>query len=127
MKYNIDTKENFDILTPQIDTFSHDLAEEITFFIQKNIQNKRSVIIDFSSIKSIEESSLLNIVNWHHELYNDDLSFSICNLNENIKNELMHLESADILNIAPKLIEAIDIVSMENLERELLGGDDLDF
>lgn len=127
MKYNIVTKENFDILTPNIDTFNNDLSVEISQIIQNSIENKRSLIIDFTSVNLIDDSNAEQIIKWHHELYNSDLSFVICNISENVKSIISNIEDADILNITPKQIEAIDIVSMEGLERELLGGDDFDF
>lgn len=127
MKYNIETKENFDILTPNIDTFNNDLSVEISQIIQNSIENKRSLIIDFTSVNSIDDSNAEQIIKWHHELYNCDLSFVVYNVSEIVKSIISNIEDADILNITPKQIEAIDIVSMEGLERELLGGDDFDF
>jgi hypothetical protein len=37
MKYNIDTKENFDIITPINDLFDQNLAEEIQQFLSASI------------------------------------------------------------------------------------------
>ena len=127
MRYNIDTKENFDIITPINDTFNQELAVEINQFIQNSIEKQRSVIIDFTSINSIEETNTQHIIDWHHEMYNADLSFVLCTLSESVKNILLNMEDAAILNITPKQIEAIDIVAMEGLERELMGDDDFDF
>jgi len=127
MKYNIDTKENFDIITPINELFDQDLAVDINQFIQNSIEKQRSVIIDFTSINSIEETNTQHIIDWHHEMYNADLSFVLCTLSESVKNILLNIEDANILNSTPKLIEAIDIVSMEGLERELMNGEDFDF
>ena len=127
MKYNIDTKENFDIITPINDRFNQELAVEINQFIQNSIEKQRSVIIDFTSINSRDEVHSQNIIDWHHEMYNADLSFVLCTLSESVKNILLNIEDAAILNMTPKQIEAIDIVSMEGLERELMNGEDFDF
>jgi anti-anti-sigma regulatory factor len=127
MKYNIDTKENFDIITPINDLFNQDLAEEIQQFLSASILKNRSAIIDFSSIQSIENNLNQTIIDWHHKMYDSNLSFALCGMNDEVKKSMQENEESDILNITPKQIEAIDIVAMEGLERELLGDEDFDF
>jgi anti-anti-sigma regulatory factor len=127
MKYNIDTKENFDIITPINDLFDQDLAEEIQQFLSASILKNRSAIIDFSSIQSIENNLNQTIIDWHHKMYDSNLSFALCEMNDEVKKSMQENEEFDILNITPKQIEAIDIVAMEGLERELLGDEDFDF
>jgi anti-anti-sigma regulatory factor len=127
MKYNIDTKENFDIITPINDLFDQDLAEEIQQFLSASILKNRSAIIDFSSIQSIENNLNQTIIDWHHKMYDSNLSFALCEMNDEVKKSMQENEESDILNITPKQIEAIDIVAMEGLERELLGDEDFDF
>lgn len=127
MKYNIDTKENFDIIIPINDLFDQDLAEKIQQFLSASILKNRSAIIDFSSIQSIENNLNQTIIDWHHKMYDSNLSFALCEMNDEIKKSMQENEESDILNITPKQIEAIDIVAMEGLERELLGDEDFDF
>jgi anti-anti-sigma regulatory factor len=127
MKYNIDTKENFDIITPINDLFDQDLAEKIQQFLSASILKNRSAIIDFSSIQSIENNLNQTIIDWHHKMYDSNLSFALCEMNDEVKKSMQENDEFDILNITPKQIEAIDIVAMEGLERELLGDEDFDF
>jgi anti-anti-sigma regulatory factor len=127
MKYNIDTKENFDIITPINELFDQDLAEKIQQFLSASILKNRSAIIDFSSIQSIENNLNQIIIDWHHKMYDSNLSFALCEMNDEVKKSMQENEEFDILNITPKQIEAIDIVAMEGLERELLGDEDFDF
>jgi len=127
MKYNIDTKENFDIITPINDLFDQNLAEEIQQFLSASILKNRSAIIDFSSIQSIENNLNQTIIDWHHKMYDSNLSFALCEMNDEVKKSMQENDEFDILNITPKQIEAIDIVAMEGLERELLGDEDFDF
>jgi anti-anti-sigma regulatory factor len=127
MKYNIDTKENFDIITPINDLFDQNLAEEIQQFLSASILKNRSAIIDFSSIQSIENNLNQIIIDWHHKMYDSNLSFALCEMNDEVKKSMQENDEFDILNITPKQIEAIDIVAMEGLERELLGDEDFDF
>jgi anti-anti-sigma regulatory factor len=127
MKYNIDTKENFDIITPINELFDQDLAEKIQQFLSASILKNRSAIIDFSSIQSIENNLNQTIIDWHHKMYDSNLSFALCEMNDEVKKSMQENDEFDILNITPKQIEAIDIVAMEGLERELLGDEDFDF
>jgi hypothetical protein len=60
-------------------------------------------------------------------MYDSNLSFALCEMSDDVKKTLLENIESDILNMTPKQIEAIDIVSMEGLERELINGEDFDF
>ncbi|HMT35707.1 MAG TPA: hypothetical protein PKC41_07600 [Chitinophagaceae bacterium] len=116
MFYKIDTKENFDIITPQMSQFNYNMAEElITLCAQLQI-NDKSAIIDFTMVEGIDEKSIKALEHLHEQFYSNNVSLAFCHLTSKIK----PLLSAD-LNITPTLIEAIDLISMEGLERELMG------
>ena len=116
MTYKIDTKDKFDIITPQIPDFNYTMAEELITLCKQMQKSDKSVIIDFINVASTEERLAKEIETLHTTFYNSNLSFAICNIKANLKPVF-----SDELNIVPTLAEAIDIISMEGLERDLLG------
>jgi hypothetical protein len=61
------------------------------------------------------------------EFYENSASFVICNLSDIASSQLETFEIEEMLNITPTESEAWDIVQMEEIERELLDGDDISF
>jgi anti-anti-sigma regulatory factor len=123
MNYKIDTKENFDIITPQIAMLTSTLTDELSILINKSREHDKSVIIDFTQVNEIPEEFVDLLTQTHETMYLDNFSFVLCQVGGNLKKQIQDADLEDSLNIAPTLIEAIDIVSMEVLERELLGGE----
>ncbi len=122
MNYTIETKENFDIISPTQSEFNSQMAEEIKGLVNNALAKKRSLIINLQEVASATKDVCV-LYQFHQNLYQENLSFVLCHVAANLKNELQKNELVEELNITPKLIEAIDIVSMEGLERELMGDD----
>ncbi|MEL4411465.1 hypothetical protein, partial [Shewanella algae] len=59
--------------------------------------------------------------------YDANASFVICELKPAVEDNLEQWELLDILNVTPTESEAWDIVQMEEIERELLDSDDIEF
>jgi len=59
--------------------------------------------------------------------YENNTSFVICGLSNSLQDTLDLTEYAEIMNITPTESEAWDIVQMEEIERELLDSDDMEF
>ena len=55
------------------------------------------------------------------------LSFVVCNLNDVVETIFDKLELLEMMNVTPTESEAWDIVQMEEIERELLDSDDVEF
>ncbi len=119
MQYKIDTKEKFDIITPDLSHFEHRMADELQRHCEQLQKNDKSAIIDFSQVSSLDQEVADEIMQMHEHFYANNLSFVLCRLSADLKN-IFRTE----LNITPTLDEAIDIVSMEGLERELLGEEE---
>ncbi len=124
MRYKIDTRTDFDIITllyPTIDTI---LSEQLSDIVDQCSENGRSLILDCSMIEQVDKEVLLPLIRMHEEMYQHDLSFVLCCLNAACKKQIADIEEDHVLNLTPTVEEAIDLVSMEGLERELMLGDD---
>ena len=116
MLFKIDTKNNFDILTPQMSRFQTKMAEELITLCAQLQKNDKSAIVDFVNIETLEENCIQMIEELHTAFYQNNLSFAIASVLPGIKSQF-----PQELNCTPTLIEAIDIISMEGLERELMN------
>ena len=56
------------------------------------------------------------------KFYEKNCSFVICNLTKEVEQLLDENELLEVMNVTPTESEAWDIVQMEEIERELLGG-----
>ena len=51
----------------------------------------------------------------------------VCELQKEIEDKLHKMELLEVMNTTPTESEAWDIVQMEEIERELLDSDDMEF
>jgi anti-anti-sigma regulatory factor len=121
MNFKIDTKEKFTIIMPLMDVLSDNLTAELfqssTDCLKTNIRN---IILNFKNVRTIDEQCAVTLLKLQQLFYERNASFVICDVSPSLKAKLAGLE----LNITPSESEAWDIVQMEEIERELMDGDD---
>lgn len=123
MNCKIDTKETFWIITPNTSELNNNMTDELTSIVHDCEGKALSVILDFSNVNSSSISSFAFIQQMHDLMYSNEVSFVVTNLQDELKQKFITHKLMDQINVTPTLIEAIDIVAMENLERELLNGE----
>ncbi len=128
MKFKIDTKEKFTVATPLEPHFADNVTEDFNtlceILLQKDIKN---TIFNLVNVRSINDNSCDAITQWQQRFYEANASFVICEMTPEVEAIFDKLELTDVLNITPTESEAWDIVQMEEIERELLDGDDFEF
>jgi len=125
MDVKIDTKEKFVVISPNTQELTANMTEEFTKmllpYLQKDIPH---IILNMSAIKTVDEKAGEALANIQQEFYENNCSMVICELQPAVEEKLDQLELLEILNVTPTESEAWDIVQMEEIERELLGGQD---
>ena len=72
--------------------------------------------------------SIMALLAQHQEIfYDNNTSFVLCSLSDDLQNALDATEFGEVMNLTPTESEAWDIVQMEEIERELLDSDDMEF
>ncbi len=128
MEIKIDTKEKFTVATPITSHFTANIAAELIQKCEDLLhQPIKNVVLNMGLIEKIDENVVETIMNLQQQFYDNSASFVICNLTKQINDQLEEMEIAELLNITPTESEAWDIVQMEEIERELLDGDDVNF
>jgi anti-anti-sigma regulatory factor len=122
MEFKIDTKDAYSVIQPQEIVFSAITADKLAEIVQKTRQSgSANIILDMGNVQALADAAILKLINLHEESYESEQSFVITGTNTEVLGVFKKNESDLILNVDPKMIEAIDIVSMEILERDLLG------
>jgi anti-anti-sigma factor len=128
MQVKIDTKEKFTVVTPIQPELSANIAAEITQIctglLLKTVKN---VVLTLANVSIVDDPASEALLSLQQKFYESSASFVICCLQPAVEEFFEKTELLELLNITPTESEAWDIVQMEEIERELLDGDDMEF
>lgn len=120
MIFKIDAKEQFTVIKPETVLLNSFLAAQLAEECQKLTENgSLNFIIDLENATAIDPDFLEAILEISATYYEQEQSFVIVHPPAVFIQLLKDEDAIDSLNYAPTMIEAIDIVSMEILERDL--------
>ncbi len=124
MNVKIDTKEKFHVITPIDGDISASMTAELTQKIQPYLQNEvKNVVLNFENVRAVDQAAAEKLAELQQNFYQNNASFVICCLQKPVEAFLADNELLEHLNVVPSQSEAWDIVQMEEIERELLDGE----
>lgn len=125
MQVKIDTKEKFHVITVTEPVLSASMTEEMENKLLSYLQNDvKNVVLRLATVERIDLAASEKLVLIQQKYYESGASFIICELQKPVEDFLDENELLEIMNVTPTESEAWDIVQMEEIERELLGGED---
>ena len=125
MKVKIDTKERFHAITLPGNSLSATMTEELGACLLPYLQNDvKNVVLILKDIQNIDIAAAEKLVSIQQNFYESNASFVICEVQKPVEEFLDKNELLEIMNVTPSESEAWDIVQMEEVERELFGGED---
>ena len=128
IQYQIDTKEKFNVITILNTELSSNLVPELGELTSKwGNTPQKNLILNLKNVEKWDESVIEQITLSQGQFYEKNTSFVICALSAQLLENLDKTEYAELLNMTPTESEAWDIVQMEEIERELLDSDDMEF
>jgi anti-anti-sigma regulatory factor len=128
MKVKIDTKEKFTVITPEEPHLTANLSAQLRQICEEKLQAMpKSVVLNLQLVENIDPDAASGITGLQQHFYDQSASFVVCGMNDAIEKKFDELELLDYLNYTPTESEAWDIVQMEEVERELLDSDDVEF
>lgn len=124
MEFKIDTKNTYVVITPITNVLNVSLTEELRQKCNELTESgSTNYIIDLHNCLEADKESFDGLAALHEECYSNECSLVFTEVPEAII-RIMKQEEFDLtVNVAPTMIEAIDIVSMEILERDLFKED----
>lgn len=128
MQYKTDLKEKFTVVTILDATLTSNSVPEINELTQKILsQSPKNLVLNCGHVKQWDASIIAVLGNAQQQFYDNNASFVICALSDALQNSIDSSEYAEMMNLTPTETEAWDIVQMEEIERELLDSDDMEF
>jgi anti-anti-sigma regulatory factor len=122
MEFKIDTKPSYSIITPVSNVIDVALTGAIRQKWEELTQSgSPNVIIDLNHCTCADENALDDMAVLHEEVYTAEQSIVFTQPHAEVMRSIKEKELDLVVNIAPTMKEAIDIVSMENLERDLFN------
>lgn len=120
MEFKIDTKENYSIIQLPALPLDANMAEALAGALQDLAQKgSTSFIINLDQVPAAVLDSLDRLSALHESCYTQDQSLVFTQYNPQTLAAFREAGADEVLHLAPTLQEAIDIVSMEGLERML--------
>ena len=123
MEVKTDTKEKFHVIRVETLNFTAIMAAELNRQLLELLKdNTKNVVVNLEGIANMEEEAAEILVRLQQKFYEEGASFVVCSLQNNVESFLDEKELLELMNVTPTESEASDIVQMEEIERELLGG-----
>ncbi|MHA4845955.1 STAS domain-containing protein [Flavitalea antarctica] len=124
MQVKIDTREKFHVITIREPKLAANMTAELDEYLLPFVEDQiRNVVLNCEDIREMDSAAADHLLKIQQHFYDQQCSFVICNLQQGVEETLEHNDLASRLNITPTESEAWDIVQMEEIERELMGGD----
>jgi anti-anti-sigma regulatory factor len=125
MEFKIDTKSSYILITPVFNHLDANLTAGLRQKCRELTENGRNnFIIDLHNCLDADSASFAGLAEMHEDLYSNEQSLVFTNIQAPVLQALKAEEMDTAINVAPTMIEAVDIVSMEVLERDLFGEED---
>jgi anti-anti-sigma factor len=122
MKVKTDTKEKFHVITVQEPTLSADMAAELSDLLLIYLQNDvKNIILNLKELQSLDEIAAEKLVKLQQNFYEKNSSFVICEIQKPVEDFLDSVNLLEIINATPTESEAMDIIQMEEIERDFLN------
>ncbi len=121
MKFTIDKHEKYVLLKLDEAKLDSEISPKLkTELILINAEGQRNIILDLSSIESVSDSSdLSSLLTGHRICENSGGVFIITGLNDIILDLVAVSQLENVLTIVSKVEEAVDLIFMEEIEKEL--------
>ena len=124
MQFKSDTKERFHAITLPGPAISASMTEELGECLLPYLQNDvKNLVLKLGDIQTLDIAAAEKLVYIQQRFYENGASFVICELQKPVEDFLDKNELLEMMNVTPTESEAWDIVQMEEIERELLGGE----
>ncbi|NDC42386.1 MAG: STAS domain-containing protein [Chitinophagia bacterium] len=122
MEFKIDTKEYYTSIAPLATGAEAAFADKLSGIVEAAGQNgSKNYVIDLQGVASLAVAEVSGLLDLHISCYTAGQSLVFTGMNAEVAEALKQGDEDRLLNVAPTLIEALDIINMEMLERDLMS------
>lgn len=120
MKFAVDKHEKYILIKLNESKLNSLVTPQLkSELILINTEGQRNIILDLSQIKFADSSGLSALLVGHRLCKNAEGSFILTGLNEAVSRLITISQLENVLSIVPSTEEAIDLIFMEEIEKEL--------
>ena len=120
MKFTVDKHEKYVLIKLNENKLNSLISPQLkSELILSNSEGQRNIVLDLSNVKYSDSSGLSSLLVGHRICKNSDGSFILTGINDNIARLISISQLENILNIVGTVDEAIDLIFMEEIEKEL--------
>jgi anti-sigma B factor antagonist len=120
MKYTIDKQEKYCLLRLHEDKLDSAVAPNLkSELITLHAEGVRNIILDLAEVKYTDSSGLSALLVGNRIVQEDGGIFILTNLSDHTTKLIKISQLDSVLNILPKVEEAIDAVFMHEIEKDL--------
>jgi len=128
MQYQTAPKEKFTVIKILDTDLSSNLVPELSELTGTILaKSPKNLVLNLEKVNTWDNAVLAQLAKAQEQFYDNNASFVICCLSESLNQDLDNSDWGDLMNTTPTESEAWDIVQMEEIERDLLDSDDMDF
>jgi len=122
MDFKIDTKTNFTLITPVTNHLDANLAAAVREkWGELRQSGSQNLVIDLHNCLDTDIEAFPLLIHLQQDFYMASCSLVFTGIQDAVLKAMKDNEVDSILNIAPTMDEATDIISMEIMERDLLS------
>lgn len=120
MKFTVDKHEKYVLIKLNENKLNTLISPKLkSELILINTEGQRNIILDLSKVKHSDSSGLSGLLVGHRICKKSDGIFILTGINENISRLITISQLDKILNIVGSVDEGIDLIFMEEIEKEL--------
>lgn len=120
MKFNVDKHEKYVLLKLNESKLNSLVTPQLkSELILMNTEGQRNIILDLSTVKYADSSGLSSLLVGHRLCKNAEGVFILIGLNPAVERLIAISQLDNVLSIVGSAEEAIDLIFMEEIEKEL--------
>ncbi|MDX5347303.1 MAG: STAS domain-containing protein [Hymenobacteraceae bacterium] len=125
MKYTIDKKENYTIITIDEKKLDTTIAPDLkSDFVKLNAEGINNLILDLTNVKYTDSSGLSSILIANRLCNSSNGMLILTGLQDHVMKLITISKLESVLNILPTVEEAIDRVFLHEIERDLTNKEE---
>ena len=120
MNFTIEDKGKYTLVTSSVDKLDTTCAPELkSELVYLNKTGVRNIIIDLTATRYCDSSGLSALLVANRLCKSVDGSLVVCGLQEPVKKLVQISQLESVISITPSLQEAIDLLFMEEMEKDV--------
>lgn len=120
MNFEIEKKDNYAVVKVKAEKLDSQISPSLkSELVVLNADEFKNIIIDLSDTRYCDSSGLSAILVANRLCKNSNGSFVLCGLQRSVSKLISISQLDTILNITPTFEEAVDLLALESIEKDL--------